>query len=318
VLLAAWTLATSAGRPHAHPLPVLALIVIGAGLFWASRLAAERWDELVPGLVALAVAGAFVLTFPGVMSSGGAPTEYGNTNGTLAALGAIAAAAVAPTRRGSARLVWLAVASWLVACVAMSESVGAGVALAVAGILAGISVLRQEATIAALGGLVATWLGLGATGALATGTDAGRLGEHQALRTALWARALDLAREAPWRGTGPATYSHHHAVSTDADLRWAHHEYLQQAAETGWVGLVLVLLLVAWLFAYLWWGRRRGLARTVAGASAVTVVALHATVDHVLHTAVVPLTLAVLVGWATADPRARGGPGSPGSRRPPR
>ena len=76
---------------------------------------------------------------------------------------------------------------------------------------------------------------------------------------------------------------------------------------------MLLLLLAAWLFAYLWWGRARGLVRTVAGASAVTLVALHATVDHVLHTAVVPLTLAVLVGWATADPRS---PGSPGSPRP--
>ena len=119
-------------------------------------------------------------------------------------------------------------------------------------------------------------------------------------------------RDAPLRGHGPGSYAPPTPVF-DLDLRWAHHEYLQQAAEAGVVGLVLLLVLVAWLFAYLWWGRRRGLARTVAGATAVTLVALHATVDHVLHTAVVPLTLAVLVGWATADPR---GPGYPGFTPP--
>ncbi|MFL6206806.1 MAG: O-antigen ligase family protein [Acidimicrobiales bacterium] len=304
--LAGWTLVASAGRPWARPLPVLALLGCSVALFALGRVGAGRDDDLVPRLVALGIGGAFLITFPGVMSSGGAPTEYGNTNGTLAALGVIAAAAVVPSARGTARRGWVALAAALLACVVMSESVAAGVALSVALALAVVAMLRRDAAVAALGGLVTTWLALGGSTALAAGAEQPIGGHEQALRIELWGRALDLARDAPLRGRGPGSYAPPtHAFAFDLDLRWAHQEYLQQAAEVGVVGLVLLLVLGAWLFTYLWWGRGRGLVRTVAGASAVTVVALHATVDHVLHAAVVPLTLAVLVGWATADPRRR-------------
>jgi O-antigen ligase len=199
--------------------------------------------------------------------------------------------------------------AWSLVCVAMSESVAAAIALGVAVALAAISTLRRDAAVATLGGLVVTWLAVVTTTAFAFGAGEDLTDRRQALRVELWGRALQVVEDAPLRGRGPGSFAPQVAF-WDADLRWAHHEYLQQAAEVGVVGLVLLLALVAWLFAYLWWGRARGLIRTVAGASAVTLVALHATVDHVVHTAVIPLTLAVLVGWATADPRRRGTPGS--------
>lgn len=51
------------------------------------------------------------------------------------------------------------------------------------------------------------------------------------------------------------------------------------------------------------------------GAAALTVVALYSRVDHVAHSAAVPLTLAVL-GAATAHPPHQRGRGSQGSRHP--
>lgn len=311
--LAGWTLVASAGRAGATPLPVLSLLGAGVVLFGIGRAAALRHADRVPALLAVGIAGAFLLTFPGVLSSGGEPTGYANTNGTLAGLGLAASVAVASSSRGPQRRGWILVASLLGACLAMSESTAAAGAMLVAAVLGAVAVLRREASVACLGGLLATWVTLAITAAFADRADTSIAGE-QGLRVELWGRALDLAREAPLRGHGPGSFAPPFAL-WDHDLRWAHHEYLQQASEAGLVGLVLLLVLVAWLYAYLWWGRRRGLARSVAGASAVTLVALHATVDHVLHTAAVPLTLAVLVGWATADPRRRGSRGSP---HPPR
>jgi O-antigen ligase len=310
VALAGWTLVASVGRDQARPLPVLALLGCCLGLFAAGRAAERHHGELVPQLVALAVGGTFLLTFPGVLSSGGAPTDYGNTNGTLAGLGGIAAAAAATSSRGAARRGWVALAIVLVACMVLSESVAAASALSVAAALAVVALVRRRTAVACLGGLVATFVAVGTTTALALGAGEDFTDGSQSLRLELWDRALDLLRDAPLRGHGPGSFAPP-LEFWDADLRWAHHDYLQQGAEAGIVGLLLLLVLVAWLFGCLWSGRRRGLARTIAGASAVTLVALHAAVDHVLHTAAVPLTLAVLVGWATADPGDRETPGSP-------
>jgi O-antigen ligase len=323
--LAAWTVVASLGRDEARPLPVLALLAGAVALFVVGRAAAHRHDALVPELTAVAIGGAVVLTFPDLLRAGGAPTGYANTNATLAGLGAIAAAAALSASRGAARRDWAALALALVLAVLLSESIAAAGALALAAVLAVLSAVRRDAAVAPLGGLVATWLAFGVTTSLAAGADADSLRTQDELRTELWNRALVLLREAPLRGFGPGSFEQPPTLA-DPDLRWAHHELLQQGAELGVVGVVLALVLVAWLFAHLWHGRDRGLAPTVAGASAVTLVTLHASVDHVLHTPVVPLTLALLVGWATAPrpdphrpgPERRPGRGSPGSHPPPR
>jgi O-antigen ligase len=312
--LAGWTVVASRGRDEARPLPVLALLLGVVALFAIGRAASRRNELLVPGLVAVGIAGAMVLTYPEVLESGGAPTGYANSNATLAGLGAISAVAALSASRGASRRGWAALALLLVIAVLLTESVAGVGALALAAALAAISSSRGDPAIAPLGGVVATWIALGATAALAQGADPGSVRRHEELRTELWRRAIELLRDAPLRGHGPGAFAPPRALA-DADLRWAHHEYLQMAAELGAVGLVLGLLVLAWLFAYLWRGRRRGAVPTVSGASALTVVALHASVDHVLHTATVPLTLALLVGWATAPRPDRGSRGSPRLRR---
>jgi O-antigen ligase len=312
----AWTLVTASDQADARPWPVVALLLGAAGLAAGARHLAGPEPSLVPGAVAVAVAGSMVLGFPAILRGGGAPTGYANSNATLAVLGAVAAAAAAGATRPSwARRVWAVLAVLLVVGVAATGSTAAALALGVAAALVLGSVLVEQLTLAVLGGAIAVSLTLGITVATAAGAELLGLHERAGLRTDLWAVALDEVKEAPLRGTGPGAYAHHLPAGTDADLRWAHHGYLQQAAEQGLLGLAWLLALVGWAYLRLWVGRERARARALAGAAAVTVVALHATVDHVLHDAVVPLTLAVLVGWATADRPAAGTPGSPPLRR---
>jgi O-antigen ligase len=297
-----WTLVTAAGRADARPWPVVALLLGAAGLVVGARHLAEREPSLVPGAVAMAVAGSLVLGFPALLRAGGAPTGYANSNATLAALGAVAAAAAAAaTRPSAARRAWAGLAVVLVVGVAATGSTAAALALAVAAALVLGSVLLEQLTLAVLGGAIAVSLTLGVTVSIAGGAEPLGLHERAGLRTDLWAGALEEVQEAPLRGTGPGAYAHHLPIGADADHRWAHHGYLQQAAEQGLPGLAWLLALVGWAYLRLWVGHERAHARTLAGAAAVTAVALHATVDHVLHEAAVPLTLAVLVGWATAD-----------------
>ncbi len=315
-LAAVWTLVASIHRPDARPAPVLALLLGVVALAATSRRLAAPQPMLVPGVVAVAIAGTLVLGFPSLLHAGGAPTGYANSNAALAALGTVAAAAaasVSPSTRQ--RQVWVVLALLLAVAVGATGSVAASLALALVAVLALGSVLTGQVAVAVVGGLLACSLTLGITVAIAAGSDFAGLGERSGLRAELWAHASEVIHDQPARGIGPGAYAHHLRTGLDSDLRWAHQGYLQQAAEQGLVGLVLLLALVGWTYGRLWHGRSRGRARTLGGAAAVTIVALHASVDHVLHDAVVPLTLAVLVGWATADRPDPGSQGSPHPRR---
>jgi O-antigen ligase len=310
-----WTIVASLGRA-ARPAPVVWLIVLCGALVVVGRRVARGDAATVPGGVAAAVSGAVVMSYPSILKAGGAPTGYANSNACLIGLGAIgAAAAAASSRRAPTRRAWAALAVLLAIGVVATGSVAASLALAVVALLAAASVLRRQVAAVGVGGVVAASIAVGLTVAIAAGGDPLGLSERAGLRADLWSRALDQLHAEPLRGGGPGSYSGAIPLTIDRDLRWAHHGYLQQAAEQGLVGLVLLISLVGWGYARLWSGRRRASARTTAGAAALTLVALHASVDHVLHDAAVPLTLAVLLGWATAD---RSDQESRGSPRPPR
>lgn len=321
-LMLAWTLVTSIQREGARPVPVLALlvgvVVVAGGARWLPTDARAR----VPGLVAVAVGGALALSFPEVLRAGGAPTGYANANATLASLGAVSAMAAGALNPRRGRVAWLLLAVMLAGAVGATGSVAGLLTLAVVVVLALGAGLSRSTTAAVVGGLVAVSLTLGATTAIAEGADPLGLGHRSALRGDLWASALDAIRDHPLRGLGPGGYEHLAPVSGDADLRWAHHGYLQQGADQGIPGLVLLLALVGWGYARLWASRGSPAARVLTGASALTIVCLHASVDHVLHHAVVPLVAGLLFGWsiapAASDPVSRPraathpGRGSPG------
>ncbi|MGH9085215.1 MAG: O-antigen ligase family protein [Acidimicrobiales bacterium] len=301
-LTALWTVIASLGRSSARPFPVLGLLAA----LTAMALIGRRWSgHQVPGLVAVSVTGALVLGFPDVLRAGGGPTGYANANATVASMAAVAAAATVAAAPQRDRLRWVVVAVALIVAVPATRSVAGVLTLGASAMLALASTVLRSVVPAVLGGLVAVSLTLGVTIAVADGGNPLGLGERAALRADLWASALDALRDEPLRGLGPGAYEERAALSPDDDFRWAHHGYLQQGAEQGIPGLLLVLALLGWASVRLWRAAAADQARAVAGASVLTVLALHASVDHVLHHAAAPLVGALLFGWATRGPDRR-------------
>lgn len=283
-----------------------------AGLVVATasgRLLAPR-PGLVPRLVAVSVAGSMVLTWPAILRAGGAPLGYANGNATLASLGLVAALAAAQSAPDAAgRRGWFGLAVLLAVLTVATGSLAGVLALILALGLVGLSAVTRWAGFAVVGGLIAVSLSLGVTTAIALGSDVGGLGERSETRGELWAAAADLASDEPLHGIGPGQFAEQNPVSSDADLRWAHHGYLQVAAEYGLVGLLLVATLVGWVWATLWSTAVHRPASASLTAAAVTIVGLHAAVDYVWHLPPVLVVMCTLFGAGTS-PTRRGDAGT--------
>lgn len=296
VMLGAWALpAVRHGRGHAGPL--LWLLVGSVAAYGVGRALAWR-DGFLDRLLAVGIAGSIAVTWPGVLHAGGGPLRYANANATLASLGAIAAIGAAThAERATDRRGWVGLAGALVVANIVTRSVAGTASLLVAVVLVGLGRVSRWSLVPVLGGLVALTVALGATFAVAVGGDPLGFGERAGLRAELWTAAADLVHDAPVRGIGAGEFAAHNPVSDDEDLGFAHHEYLQVAAELGTVGLVLVLALVVVLLLLVRpVGPYRG--SPVLATAAVLVVALHATVDHIWHTPVVVVIAALLCGSA--------------------
>lgn len=316
-VLAAWTVIGAGSGPD-EASSVLWLSGGVAALYAMGRWVTEREPLAVHRIVALAVGGSIVLTLPGVVRAGGAPLGYANANAALGGLGALAALGVAvaePTQR--LRVAWAALAGGLVLAVIATGSHAGAIALLVGAALLAVSALLRRPAAVVLGGAVAVVAVLGVTAVIAHGADPAGLGDRSGVRGELWGAAAELTAAHPLRGVGVGGFEEQNPVSGDADLRWAHHGYLQMGAETGLIGLSLLLAVVGWTYARLGLAAVQAPHRAALGAAALTLVALHATVDHVLHHPALVLTLAAMVGAATARPPRRD-PGTRGSRRPPR
>jgi O-antigen ligase len=123
-------------------------------------------------------------------------------------------------------------------------------------------------------------------------------------RVILWHESLDLLMTTPF-GVGPGRFREIAPTAiADADAGWSHNEFLQQAAELGWPGLVLTVLLFTWGFVRLWIHPAPD-AYVTLGAASLAALGVHACVDYVLHFPAVPLTAAALVGTAQAVPLRR-------------
>ena len=271
--------------------PVLALLAGMVVVVAAARAAVTRGLPAL-GIVALAVAGTAVLTWPGMLRVTGAPLGYANANAALVGLGAVAA--IGGGRR------WRPLAIVLLAAVPATGSV-AGTLVVLAGVALVVAALAGRwAPVAIVGGMVACSLALGVTVAIATGDDLFGLGERAAARAELWAGAEELADDEPLRGIGAGGFAEQNPVTDDADLRWAHHGPLQIAAELGIIGLVLALALAGWMWLSLLRAAASAPAAASVGAGAMTVVGLHASVDYVLHFPAVVLVAVWIFGAATA------------------
>ena len=271
--------------------PVVALLAAMAVVVAAARVVVARGLPAL-GVLAVAVAGAVVLTWPGMIQVAGRPLGYANANATLAGLGAVAALGA------GRRFRILAVV--LIAVIPFTGSVAGTLVTLVGVMLVVLALVVRWPPAAIVGGLIACSAMLGATVAIATGDDLLGLEDRAGARAELWAGAEELADEEPVRGVGAGGFAEQNPVTDDRDLRWAHHGPLQIAAELGVVGLVLALALAGWM----WLSLLRAAASTPVaasiGAGAMTIVGLHSNVDYVLHFPAIVLVGMWIFGAATA------------------
>lgn len=285
--LAGWAL--HVGGPGAGSfLGLLAGLVAAVGV---GRWIGQVRPGAVEAAIGAAVAAAVALTVPGITQAGGPPTGYGNANATLVGVGLVAAIAAARTHPRRERWRWGVVVGLAAALVATGSLAGLVSAAFAGGLLAAAARARYR-PILLVGGPILVAIGLAVTSGIAIG-DLGGIADVEPVRSSLWAAAVDVLRSEPWSGVGVGGFAELNAVSADADLRWVHHEYLELAVELGVVGLLLVLALLGWAFA-----RLSAAVRPEAAGAAVTLVALHGTVDHVWHAPAVLVLTALLVGAA--------------------
>jgi O-antigen ligase len=117
----------------------------------------------------------------------------------------------------------------------------------------------------------------------------------------LWRDAADLMKEHPLTGVGPRRFRAESQIAiADPDTTETHNEFLQQGAETGIPGLVLLLALFGWVFA----GAVRAATPAAAvGAASVAILGIHSNVDYVMHFPVVVIAAALIAGVATRKTR---------------
>jgi O-antigen ligase len=206
-------------------------------------------------------------------------------------------------------------AAFLTLMILAARARGAALALAFA---VAVTVCRARAW-RALAGLAAA----GAVAALAaTGGNPARLlkREHAASfqRPAIWRAAAAIAGERPLLGEGPGNFEHgylrHRGPADFRGLRflfstpYAHSEPLQAAAETGWLGLALLL----WA---LWRSRPRGgtwSAEREAALAAACAMLAHGLVDNMTQLAA--LGFLIFAAWLLAGeaaPAASAAPARP-------
>jgi O-antigen ligase len=238
------------------------------------------------------------------------PLGYANANAAFYVQAAVAALLLAVTPELRFRVPWILTASVFALVPILNGSRAALLSLAFL-VPGSVVVQRSGGVRAAAVFCGATWLlVLCATFVLGHSYDAnGAPGLAHRLaaqglserRLALWHDALSIARQHPITGAGPGSFALESPVATaDPDAAFAHNEYLEQAAETGIPALLLLMCLFAWGLVRLSVARgpNRSKALALAGWSAMGV---HASVDYILHFAVIPMVAVALIGSTMAS-----------------
>ena len=257
--LAAWVGLSALTTPGSDAVPMLGTLAVAVLAYLAGR--ATPRTVVAPATLALALGVVAAVVLAGDGLSGGptaGPLGYGNANGALCLLGVVAGAVLALDRRAGHLREAGPVLAVVCTGLAVLTASKASAALAVLVLLGGGAALlgwrrgwRVLAVALPLVALVAT-VALGAayqpdaprTSAVDRAVDAG-LTER---RVVLWSESLELVRAHPLTGTGPGGFATSAPTAVaDADARWSHSLLLQQAAETGVVGALLLAALLGWV-----------------------------------------------------------------------
>lgn len=308
---AAWSLITAAaheGRPEGM---LLAVLAVAAG-YSAGRVSGALLPVAAPA--AGAAAGlALAVALPGLSPGPRYAAPLGHAGATAALLALAAGAACCAAWATPVPGLRLALRGLAAATVITAAALGsaAGCAASAAVLLCSLAAgptHRRGPGLAALA--VAAALTAGATSAVAagglsggfSGAFAGRVTAH---RVQLWQDALRLARRNSGLGVGPGRFGDlsgttPHALPSDGR---PHSALLQQAAEQGFVGVLLLAAVFCWVLHALWRTPRSTPVALSAGA-ALTALAVLASVGNALSFTTVTVGAGLLAGWATARPWA--------------
>jgi O-antigen ligase len=312
LLTVAWIVQARTGAASA---PVILLVAASAGAFVAAAVVGLAHRAIAPLLVAIAVSWVaydWRADLTGGPLSG--PFGYRNAFGALLLQGALAwlLAGFGFTHPLIRALSAIPAAVLGFLAVRSSAATAAGLVLVLVALLslAGRAGARAAVVLCGLAtaAFLASTLWLGAVyepgrpqaGIAARVADAG-ITER---RLTLWHDALAIAADQP-AGIGHGQFGRTSPTALeDRDTIYAHNEFLEQAAELGWAGMVLTVLLVAWLFLRL--AITPGAdAVTALSAVALAGLAIHGSVDYVWHFPAVPLAAAALIGTGLVPPRER-------------
>lgn len=307
---AAWTLIT-AGVHGGQPEGVLLAVLAVAAGYAGGRICGTLLPVAAPCAGALAgvgLAAAAPRLSPGPVSA----APLGHTGATAALLilasGAVCCAAWAargPSVRFALRLLAVGIA---VAAVALGSMAGLA---ACAGILLcslAAAALTRHRGLGLAGLALATAVVTGLTWAIADdvlpeGLSASLAGQLDGQRIELWQDALTLAGREPALGVGPGRFGD--ASPTVAENLFSdgkpHSAPLQQAAEQGLAGVVLLAAVFCWLLYALYRSPRSTQVVLSAGA-ALTALAAVASVGNALSVTAVTTGAGYLAGIATARP----------------
>lgn len=328
VALASWVLlAADQQGSEAEPMVgMLALLVVAYG----AGIVIRRWT--VPVVVVVLLATSYAIHEAEVPFSGGAlagPLGYGNANGALyVQLAALAGMAAARAKHLIVRLGFLLstlVLAALPVVVGSAAAAACGALVALATLLAFTPIAPTLARVAPAVAAVAIVLAGIGTVAVAehygngrpddscsncqgnrTGDEAGEARVVRALserRVELWRDAERLTRANPLLGVGPGRFDRVSPIARfDADTRAAHSAVLEQGAETGLPGALLLLGIGLVVLTGL--GEAGTGARLVALAG-WTAFCLHAQIDYVANFPAVVAAAGLVAGLGTSWWRER-------------
>lgn len=281
-------------------------LILGVALaLTVSWVVATRWPSVV--LTGIVGACAAVVLADAEASLRSGPTQgpfgYANATAAFAAQACVAAILLFVVAHGPLRVIGAIAAIAFVPLVFLTRSWSVALLLPV---VLGASLVAERwrggrAAVALCGGLFVTALAatvvIGAAGVPEEGGPLDRVVDATITeeRVALWNDALRIVARHPVLGVGPGGFAFASATAvSDADLGWAHNEFLQAGAEAGLLGYGLAAGLFLWGFAAIGggsWGRVMAVS-----AAGLAVLGVHACVDYVLHFPFVAIAGAAVLG----------------------
>ncbi|MEU4269184.1 O-antigen ligase family protein [Streptomyces sp. NPDC026092] len=325
-----WSLVSATGREARPEGVLLAVLALTAG-YACGRIAGSLLPvaaAVAAALVALGLALASGPGVPGATPVGSVPTGHTGAAAALLVLAAGAACCAAAAAGSRPARLLLRLLALAVAGAALALGSVAGFVASAGVLLCSLAAVRMRRRLLGLVGLaLATGLVVGASWAVAEerlpeGLAASLEGQLTGHRVLLWQDAVALAEENPVLGVGPDRFG---ALSPTARETFAadgkpHSAPLQQAAEQGVPGVVLLGAAYGWLL----WGLRsspRPTAVVLTAGASLTALAALATVGNALSFTPVTACAGLLAGLATAGvagagPGTGGGGGGGGSTHP--